>query len=395
MTDTAKANIKVILGLTLVHFIGDFYISFINPLLPAFVEHFSLSLAQVGLLAGVSRLLAFLVQPPVGYLADRYRTRFFVLGGPLLTIIFIPLTGVAPSFLFLILFVGLGSIGSSMLHPTTAGMIPTYAGRHVGFSLSVFNFAGTFAFGVSPVFITYLVSVYGLTVTPFTMIIGAAVMVALFKIVPLPEGEGLRALGFWKSMREVIGPVWKSVMLIWLIMVLRAVASQSFMIFIPVLYAREGYSLVSIGVVVSIFTVAGATGGLLAGHLSDRIGGKPVFYGAHALATLCLMLLLFLPGGWVYLSALLAGFCVMATLPVAVSMGQQLAPRGRSMVSSLMMGLAFGAGGMLTPLVGMLADIFTIKPVLMGLAVFPLLTTGLIYFLPRNSGSAYYSSPVA
>jgi FSR family fosmidomycin resistance protein-like MFS transporter len=65
-------------------------------------------------------------------------------------------------------------------------------------------------------------------------------------------------------------------------------------------------------------------------------------------------------------------------------MAQELAPKGRSMVSSLMMGLAFGTGGMMTPLTGKLADVFSIRPVLTLLALIPLLTTGLIAFLPER-----------
>ena len=72
--DKNRTNIKVIFGLTLVHFIGDFYCAFVSPLLPVFVERFSLTLAQVGLITGISRLLAFVVQPSVGYLADHYQT---------------------------------------------------------------------------------------------------------------------------------------------------------------------------------------------------------------------------------------------------------------------------------------------------------------------------------
>ena len=128
-------------------------------------------------------------------------------------------------------------------------------------------------------------------------------------------------------------------------MVLRAFVGQSFLTFIPVLYAKEDYSLVSIGTVVSLFTVGGAISGLFAGHLSDRIGYKPIFFVSYGLSTLSLYLLLVLPGDWVYLIAFFAGFLVLATLPLGVAMAQELAPRGKSMVSSLMMGLAFGTGG--------------------------------------------------
>ena len=45
-------NVKVIVSLMLIHFIGDVYFSFIQPLIPVFVEKFALSMTQVGLLAG-------------------------------------------------------------------------------------------------------------------------------------------------------------------------------------------------------------------------------------------------------------------------------------------------------------------------------------------------------
>ncbi|MDP6180165.1 MAG: hypothetical protein QGG48_09765, partial [Desulfatiglandales bacterium] len=55
-----------------------------------------------------------------------------------------------------------------------------------------------------------------------------------------------------------------------------------------------------------------------------------------------------------------------------------------SMVSSLMMGLALGTGGMMSPLAGKLADIFSIKEVLIFMTLIPLLTMPLIFMLPER-----------
>jgi len=384
MTETFKTNSKVIFALTLVHFTGDFYSSFLTPLLPVLLENFSLSLTQVGLLTGISRLMAFIVQPSVGYLADHYRSRAFILGGPLLAILFIPLIGVAPGFWVLLFFVSLGSIGSSMFHPVCAGMVSTYAGRHFGFSMSLFNMGGTLSFAVGPLFIAAFVRSFGLQATPWTMIVGLLIMVVLWRIVPMPVGEGLAKLGFFKSLTEAFSHAWKPILLIWFIMVLRSYVGQSFLTFFPIMYANQGFSLISVGAMVALFTLAGAISGLLSGHLSDRLGYKPVFLTAHALATPGLFLLLFLPGNWVFFTAFLSGFLLLATLPLGVAMAQELAPKGKSMVSSLMMGLAFGTGGMMAPLTGRLADTFSIHAVLAVLALIPLLTTGLIFLLPAK-----------
>jgi len=55
------------------------------------------------------------------------------------------------------------------------------------------------------------------------------------------------------------------------------------------------------------------------------------------------------------------------------------------MVASLMMGLAYGLGGVLSPLTGKLADIFSIQTMLFNMAFIPLLTIGLglIFFFPN------------
>ncbi|MBU1150797.1 MAG: MFS transporter [Proteobacteria bacterium] len=384
MNEQNRTDIKVIFALTMLHFAGDFYVSFVNLLLPVFVEKFGLSLAQVGLIAGIMRMLAFVVQPGVGYFADRYRSRIFILGGPLLSIVFIALVGWAPSFPVLLLFVAIGSIGAAMFHPSIAGMIAGYAGRHLGLSLSIFNMGGTLAFGLGPLFIAYIVGRWGLEVSPWTAIPGLAVMVLLFKVVPAPLGEGLRGEGFLHAVRAAVGEMWKSVVLIWVVMVLRAFVTQSFLAFIPVLYAREGHTLISIGFVLSIFTVAGTVSGVVAGHLSDRIGYKPIYYVSFILATPSLLLMLFLNGIWVYVSSILAGFFMFATLPLGLVMAQKLAPRGKSMVSSLMMGLAVGTGGMITPFVGSLADLFSIRTVLYGLAFVPFASIVIVYFFPEK-----------
>ena len=379
-----KADFRVILALSLAHFIGDFYVAFVNPLLPEFIDKFSLTLTQVGLITGLSRLLAFVVQPFIGYLADHYRTRFFVLVGPLLPIIFIPLVGVAPTFPILLILVLLGSVGSSMYHPQAAGMVSTFSGPHLGFSMSIFNVGGTLAFGLGPLLITYLVSHLGLSASPLAILVGLVVMIYPFKVVPFPEQEGLKNFGFVGSMKEVLGEVWKPLTLIWIVSVLRSFVSQTFGTFLPVLCAREGFPLFSIGAIVSFYNIAGAISGLIAGHLSDHIGYKLIFYVSSLLGTASLLLLLVLPGNWVFINAFLSGFFIIAILPLTVAMGQELAPKGKSIVSSLMMGLAFGMGGMMTPLAGYFADLFSIRSTLAVIAFFPVLMIPLIYCLPET-----------
>ncbi len=378
-----QTNLKVLLALTLVHFTGDFYSAFTTPLFPAFMGKLNLTLAQVGLIAGINRFLSFIVQPVAGYMADRYQGRAIILGGLLMAVVFIPLSGIAGSYWMLMLFIGLGSVGSSLFHPCVAGMIPLYSGNRKGFSMSVFNTGGTLAFAVGPFFITAIVAAWGLDAMPVTMAIGLAVMAYLWVAVPSPKSEGMASLGLMGTLKKQFGTVWKSIFLIWLVMVLRAVVGQSFMTFMPVLLVSRGYSLVSGGLMITVFTLAGTASGLLAGYLADRAGARPIFLVSHLLMTPALLTMLSLSGSWIYGGVFMAGFFVLATLPLGVTLAQELAPGGRSMVSSLMMGLAYGLGGAVAPVVGKLADLYSVASVLWAVAFIPLVTVPLILMFPR------------
>ncbi len=371
------------MALFMVHFIGDFYSSFVTPLLPVLAEKHSLSLTQVGFMTALMRLLAFVVQPSVGYLADRYQTRIFVLGGPALCILFIPLMGIANSFAILLIFLSLGSIGQAMFHPPTASMITSYSGSRAGLSMAIFGLGGTIAFGLGPLAATGWVTYLGLGALPYLILPGLGVLVYLHYSVPKPSSEGLSNLGFWGSIKETLGPVWRSLLVIWLLVLLRTFVGQSFLTFLPLYYADQGRNLVSIGVIIALWTVAGALSGVVAGHLSDRIGYKPVFFVSYIASTPLLFLLLYLPDQWVFLNSFLAGFVVLATMFPAIALAQRLAPRGKSMVSSLMMGFAFGIGGMLTPVTGWLAETYSINTVLYWVALVPLLAIALIFFIPE------------
>ena len=240
------------------------------------------------------------------------------------------------------------------------------------------------AFGLGPLLITYLVGRFGLSASPVAIVIGIVVMVYPFKVVPCPEEEGLKDLGFMGSMKEVLGKVWKPIALIWIISVLRSFVSQTFGTFLPVLCAREGFSLFFIGAIVSLYNIAGAISGLIAGHLSDRIGYKPIFYGSSLLCDHFPLSAHRPSGTWILVNAFFSGFFIMAILPLTVTMGQELAPKGKSIVSSLMMGLAFGMGGMMTPIAGYFADLFSIRSVLSALALLPVLMVPLIHVPSRD-----------
>jgi FSR family fosmidomycin resistance protein-like MFS transporter len=223
----------------------------------------------------------------------------------------------------------------------------------------------------------------GLQSLPILTIFGVLVFAILFILIPPADGDGLPRNDFFGTLKESLGDVWKPVLLIWSIAFSRAFVEQSLLTFIPVLTATEGHSLVSVGGIVSLFTVGGSISAIVCGHLVDRIGFKPVYFFSFALSSPSILLFINADGWHIYPLSLLAGFFLLATLFPGIALAQKVAPRGRSLVSSIVMGMAMGTAGLMMPLVGKIADIFGIRTVLICIGLIPLLALLLIRNLPE------------
>jgi len=387
VTNAAQINKKAIFALFLIHFTGDFFQSFIRPMLPVLADKFSLNLTQVGMITGIATFMAFLIQPIFGYLADRYRTRLILLIGSFVGAICIPLVGIAPYFGIVLLLIGMGSISSAIYHPTAAGMVSAYAGRRIGLSMSIFGLGGTLGFTVGPIVFAGYITLWGLHRLPYLTLLGLLVFALLFVLIPSSDGAGLTQRDFFGTLRESIGEVWKPVVTIWAIAFSRAFVEQAILTFIPVLTASEGHSLMSVGSLLSLFTVGGSVSAIVSGHLVDRIGYKPIYFFSFAMSSPCVLLFIHGSGWTLYPIAFLCGFLLLATLFPALALAQKVAPKGRALVSSIVMGLALGTAGILMPVAGMMADTFGIRTVLSYLAFIPLAALFLIRYLPEPGKS--------
>ncbi len=188
MTTTDQINKKAIFALFLIHFTGDFFFSFVMPLLPVLADKFTLNLTQVGLITGVSTIMGLLIQPVFGYMADHFKTRGILLFGSLMGMVCIPQVGIAPHFWVVLLLIGFGSIGSAIYHPVAAGMVSVYAGRRTGLIMSIFGLGGTLGFTIGPIVSAAYVTLMGLHRLPVLTIPGLLVFVMLLFMIPASDG---------------------------------------------------------------------------------------------------------------------------------------------------------------------------------------------------------------
>ncbi|MGH9961074.1 MAG: MFS transporter [Pyrinomonadaceae bacterium] len=137
----------------------------------------------------------------------------------------------------------------------------------------------------------------------------------------------------------------------------------------------------------SLFLFFGALGGFSGGALADRFGGKNVISFSMLLSSPFIAAFLLTEGASSYTLLALGGVALLSTVPVNVVMAQNLAPQSASMVSALMMGFAWGMGGMLVPLIGKIADTAGLSRALMVVAMLPLAGFAVSLLLPKREGT--------
>lgn len=372
--------------LTTAHLINDSYAGFLAPLLPLLVDRFNLSLTAAGFLSSVLAVSSSLTQPLYGYLADRIGRRVFVILGPLLTAVFMSSLGLAGSYSLLVVVVLFGGVGIAFFHPQGAALAGTAGGSRKGFGMSLFSAGGNTGYAVGPLIILPVVSSVGLENTYVAAVPGLVISVLMYKYISrarVPSGImddfGLRG-GFLLTFRPIL--------LLWLIVFLRALVVTGFGTFIPLLLEERGYSLMIGGASIFVFMFSGAVGGILGGHLSDKVGRKRVILASLGVSAPLLLLFLYTSGVWATIGLALAGAALLSSIPVGLVMAQEFMPNRTSTVSGLMIGFGWGMGGLAVSFVGMLADAVGLTSALTLVALLSLPAFGCGLGLPRSESTA-------
>jgi len=329
---------------------------FLPALLPLIVSRLGLTLTAAGWLASLVNLTSQLTQPVLGHFADRVGRRGMVVLGPIVTTVAMASLGLMGSYELLLVTLLCGSIGNSAFHPQGAALTGKLAARsgRSGAAMAIFTAGGNLGYGLGPVLVIAIVNSFGLHFTWLTVPVGLAAAAFVAAAVPraVDDPQPTSEATPLSPARRSLGPL----IALWLVVALRAAVATLFTTFVPLLISRRHGPLMLGGWALLGFSLAGAAGGLVGGPASDRIGRRRVTVVSMALVGPALFLFLRAQGVLAAVLLLLVGCGLFAALPVNLVMAQELLPRRASLVSGLMMGLAWAAGGLSTTAVGALAD---------------------------------------
>ena len=365
----------VVVAVSIAHFINDLYSSFLSPLLPRLMDNLGMSIALAASMAMMWSLAGSLAQPAAGYLADRYGRRLFVIGGPLVSGIFLSLIGLAPSVEMLALILIAGGMGSAAFHPPGAAMSGGAAeGKGSGLRMSVFAFGGLLGFAVGPLTVVGLVAWVGLGGMWIAMIPAIVVSGVLFMILPADRPHPDAAPP--PSPREVLRTLRGPLGVIFGIGALSGFVQRLFMTLSPIISSQDGVSEVTGAVILSVYMAGQAVGTLVGGILTDRMDRVFLLAGLTALAIPAHLFTFWLPSGSsvMLVFAAFAGCLNLALMPPVIVLAQEIMPGSKAVGSGIVMGLAWATGSVGVIGFGFVAD--AIGPRSAAIVSLPLLAIG-------------------
>jgi MFS transporter, FSR family, fosmidomycin resistance protein len=363
-----------ILSISLAHLLNDWYMNYIQTLLPFLIAG-GMAVSKGAFLVSAFIVTSSVLQPVSGYLVDQKNQRWLVYAGTFWMAVLLSLIGILKNYPLLIIVVSLAGLGTAAFHPQASAMVTAMSGRRKGFSQAFFITCGNIGWALTPLVVVPFILKYGMEATPLFALPGMLVALLLWLTAPDLSAETTRVppQPLWTTIR----PVWPELTKVVLVVAVRSLTMVSLVAFLPLYLQQKNIPLVHGSRLVSLMLFAGALGGLFGGHLSDRFGRKPVIVGSLVLASP--LFHLFLGSSGPMSSVLLAGAgaALAASFSVTVVAAQEVIPRNAAVATGLMLGFGMGVGGLGVGLMGLMVEYAGIEHAIYLLIWLPLLA-GLI-----------------
>lgn len=338
--------------LSLAHMINDWYMNYIQTLLP-FLVAAGLGVSKGAFLISAFTITSSLLQPVFGYLVDQKNQRWLVYVGTVWMAVLISLIGVFQNYTLLILLATLAGLGTAAFHPQASAMVSSVSGNQKGFFQSLFVAAGNAGWALTPLFVVPIIQNYGLEATPVFVIPGLCAAALLWFSAPRISAAGKPAP---PPLVPLLRASWRELTKIVCVVVCRSMAYFGLVAFLPLYLQSIHISLLESSRMLFLMLFAGALGGIAGGYLSDRVGRKIVIVVSLLLATPLFYLFLSTYGPISYVFLALAGASLLASFSVTVVVTQEILKKNAAMASGLMLGFGIGMGGLGIGVIGIIAE---------------------------------------
>lgn len=372
--------------LMLGHMCADISGGALPAILPFLIAEKGVTYAAAAGLTFALSSVGSIIQPVFGSMADKTSRPWLMSLGIFMSGCGISMLGFLDSYWAMFIAVTFTGIGSALFHPDGGRMANYVGGEKKGKSLSLFSVGGNMGGFVGPVLAVWGMTYFGglkgtavLAIPAFTM--------AFFMLTQNRNLGDFAAEGTQKTKAAIAAGQkddWKAFAKLTGVVFLRSTIGVGMSTFLPmfwmsVLMQSEATS----GSITSILSLSGAIATLIGGRLADKYGFNKTIRTGLTLLIPCLFIVS------MSRSVLFSTFMLVPTamslnlaFSPSVALGQKFVPNHIGLASGITMGLASSFGGMISPLLGKVADahgVPTVLYIVIGLAVIAAVAS---YFVP-------------
>jgi MFS family permease len=256
------------------HFVSHFFQLALPPLFPILREELGVSYTALGLLMSVFFAVSGLGQTVAGFAVDRFGATRVLLGGMGTLAAAVGLTGLSPSYAFLLPLAVLGGLGNAVFHPANYAILNgSVSGTRVGRAYSVHGISGNLGWAAAPVTVVALSHVVGWRGA--LMLVGAAGVVVTLGLISQARvltdrrPRAAAAAADWpSSVRLLLSTPILVAFVFFLLIAVGIVGLQAFAV--SALVAIYDVPLAAATGALAALLVGSATGILTGGVLADR-----------------------------------------------------------------------------------------------------------------------------
>jgi len=303
--------------------------------------------------------------------------------GNLLYVIGFTMYGFVNTYFMFLLAMVIITIGEMIYAPKEQTLVANFAPVHMrGRYMAIRGFSWIIPTAIGPLLVTSVISLFTIKATPWLMIPGITVSIALSILLRNMPHHNVNANAQTKL------PI-KQLMTILLplagVMFMRSPMRAASEIYLPVYLVEKGVNKFLAGSSVSMLLGFGVLGTIAGGYLKDKYGFKKVIIGSVSVASISMVIFSLTSGIIQIISLALLGTTSMMILPVGLAFVQENFPNNRSLANGSFLAITFGLNAIAGIATGFMYDKLGGNSTFIVSGLVSFLGIPFIFLLPKES----------
>ena len=379
-----ETTFAVLFAVSFAHLLNDMMQALLPAIYPTLKTAYHLDFAEIGFVTFAFQFTASLLQPLVGFVADKRPMPWSLATGMVFTLIGLLALSAAHSYAMILVSAAFVGLGSAVFHPESSRVARMASGGRHGLAQALFQFGGNIGSALGPFTAALIVLTWGQRSIAWYSLAALAAIFILWNVGIWYKTHGIARIRARRIALHALSPA----------KVRRSIAILLILIFSKYVYLtcigsyytfyliqKFHLSVRTAQFYLFMFLAAVAVGTFFGGPIGDRFGRKYVIWFSILGARPFTLAMPFANLFWTGALSVAVGLIMASAFSAIVVYGQELVPGRLGVIAGLFYGLSFGTAAVGAALLGKVADMTSIAFIYRVCAFLPMLGL-LAAFLP-------------